>query len=92
MAVERSKGDYKADEKVTGALDADRPDADFAAVWEDGARKKQRALPIYDAAHVRNALARFNQVQGMPAEVKMRALAKIKAAAKKYTIGAYGND
>ena len=43
-------------------------------------------LPIYDAAHVRNALARFNQVKGVSEEQIKTAKAKIIAAAKKFNI------
>ena len=61
-------------------------DADFAAVWTDSEGRKQRKLPIHDAAHVRNALARFNQTE-MPAEVKAKAKAKLEAAKRKFDIG-----
>jgi len=44
-----------------------------------------RKLPINDAAHVRNALARFNQTD-LPAGVKGKVLAKICRAAKKFGI------
>jgi HK97 family phage prohead protease len=43
-------------------------------------------LPIMDKAHAQNALARFNQTQGIPADQKDAVLAKIKAAAKKFGI------
>ena len=43
-------------------------------------------LPIMDAAHVRNALARFGQTQGIPADKKAGVLAKIHAAAKRFGI------
>ncbi|MHA1866469.1 MAG: DUF6582 domain-containing protein [Candidatus Heimdallarchaeaceae archaeon] len=43
-------------------------------------------LPIFDAAHVRNALARFNQVKGVSEEEKKKAISKIKSAAKKFGI------
>ena len=42
-------------------------------------------LPIFDAAHVRNALARFNQTQ-LSSEEKSKALSKIRSAAKKFGI------
>ena len=61
-------------------------DSDFAAVWTDSEGRKQRKLPIHDAAHVRNALARFNQTE-MPAEVKAKAKAKLEAAKHKFDIG-----
>jgi len=43
-------------------------------------------LPIFDAAHVRNALARLDQVKGISAEEKKRALKAIFRAAKKFKI------
>ena len=45
-----------------------------------------KKLPIFDEAHVRNAMARFNQTQGMTAEEKATAKRKIVRAAKKYGI------
>lgn len=43
-------------------------------------------LPIHDSAHVRNALARINQVKGVSEEDLAKAMTKIKAAAKKFNI------
>ena len=43
-------------------------------------------LPIHDASHVRNALARFNQVKGLSEGQKKSAYRKILAAAKKFGI------
>lgn len=43
-------------------------------------------LPIHDADHTRNALARFNQVKGLSKEEKDAAYKKILAAAKKFGI------
>ncbi|HHZ94387.1 MAG TPA: hypothetical protein EYN67_02250, partial [Flavobacteriales bacterium] len=50
-----------------------------------------RHLPIPDAAHVRNALARLSQTD-ISAEAKKAALRKIKAAAKKYGIKVSSTD
>lgn len=47
-----------------------------------------KKLPIFDAAHVRNAMARFNQTQGMTSAEKATAKRKIMAAAKRYGIKA----
>jgi hypothetical protein len=38
------------------------PDRAFAYIDSEGRRR----LPIHDEAHVRNALARFNQLAGTP--------------------------
>lgn len=43
-------------------------------------------LPIHDAAHVRNALARFNQTKGIPEGEKSKVYARIVAAAKKFGV------
>jgi hypothetical protein len=47
---------------------------------------RQRKEPLEDAAHVRNAIARFNQVEGASAEEKDEAWTRIQAAAKKYGV------
>jgi phage I-like protein len=52
-----------------------------------GSEPSEWKLPIHDASHVRNALARFNQTE-LPAGAKAAALAKIHAAAKKFGIDA----
>ncbi len=52
------------------------PDSSFAF-------PRERKLPLNDASHVRNASARFNQVEGASAAEKKTAKAKIARAAKK---------
>jgi hypothetical protein len=47
---------------------------------------KQRKEPLTDASHVRNALARFDQVQGISDTDRDLAFANIKAAAKHYGV------
>jgi cell division protein FtsX len=47
---------------------------------------KQEKEPIDDAAHVRNAIARFDQVEGVSDEDRDDAWKRIQAAAKKYGI------
>jgi len=47
---------------------------------------KQRKEPLENAAHVRNAIARFNQVQGVTDAERDEAWKHIKAAAKKYGV------
>jgi hypothetical protein len=46
----------------------------------------QRKEPLEDASHVRNAIARFNQVEGVSDEERDAAWKRIKAAAKKYDV------
>lgn len=47
---------------------------------------KERKEPLENASHVRNAIARFNQVNGVSAEERDAAWKRIKAAAKKYGV------
>jgi len=47
---------------------------------------KQRKEPLENAAHVRNAIARFNQVQGVTDAERDEAWKHIKAAARKYGV------
>jgi hypothetical protein len=47
---------------------------------------KQRKEPLENAAHVRNAAARFNQVEGVTAAEKSAAWKRIQAAAKKFGV------
>jgi len=53
-----------------------------------------KKLPIFDASHVRNAMARFNQTQGMTSEEKATAKRKIIRAAHKFGIevGEFGDS
>jgi hypothetical protein len=47
---------------------------------------KQRKEPLNDASHVRNAIARFDQVEGVSEKEKDEAWDRIKKAAKKYGV------
>jgi hypothetical protein len=57
----------------------DLPDSVFAY-------PKERKEPMTDASHVRNAVARFNQVQDVPDSERELAFANIKKAAKHYGV------
>jgi hypothetical protein len=46
----------------------------------------ERKEPLNDASHVRNAIARFNQVQGVSMEDRRKAWGRIKRAAKKHGV------
>jgi Family of unknown function (DUF6582) len=48
--------------------------------------------PLNDARHVRNAIARFNQVEGVSDAERDRAWKRIMAAAKKYDIEVEADD
>jgi len=67
------------------------PKSAFAYVG-DAERTETWKLPIHDAAHVRNALARFNQTKGIPAAAKTGVYSKIKRAAKKFGIKVSDED
>ena len=47
---------------------------------------KERKEPLTDARHVRNAIARFNQVEGVSQSERNAAWRRIKTAAKKHGI------
>jgi hypothetical protein len=47
---------------------------------------KQRKEPLTDARHVRNASARFNQVEGVSEEDKREAKRRIERAAEKFGV------
>jgi hypothetical protein len=47
---------------------------------------KERKEPLTDARHVRNAIARFDQVEGVSDTERDQAWKRIKAAAKRYDV------
>ncbi|MCL6679244.1 hypothetical protein LZ519_07975 [Sphingomonas sp. RG327] len=47
---------------------------------------KERKEPLNDADHVRNAVARFNQVEGVSDSERDEAWKRIKKAAKKHDV------
>ena len=61
---------------------AQLPDSAFAYIDSDGRRR----LPIHDASHVRNALARFGQVAFEDDEARDRARGRLLRAAQKHGI------
>ena len=58
---------------------SDLPDSVFAF-------PKQRKEPLTDASHVRNAVARFDQVEGVSDEDRELAFRNIEKAAKYYDV------
>jgi hypothetical protein len=74
---------------VEGQLDTSErnelPDSVFAF-------PKQRKEPLTDASHVRNALARFGQVQDVSKADRELAYANIKAAAAHYDVDISEDD
>jgi len=47
---------------------------------------EERKEPLNNASHVRNAIARFDQVKGVSAAEKKTAFTRIKSAAKKFGV------
>ena len=47
---------------------------------------EERKEPIHDASHVRNAIARFNQVEGVSDDERDAAWRRIKKAADKHGV------
>ena len=47
---------------------------------------KERKEPLEDASHVRNAIARFDQVKGVSDDERDAAWKRIKSAAKKFGV------
>lgn len=68
--------------RLDAATRAKLPDAAFAYIDSHG----ERRLPIYDEAHVRNALARFNQVAFEDDRAREQARKRLLNAAKKFRI------
>jgi hypothetical protein len=64
-------------------LDADKRDD---LTKREFAFPKQRKEPLEDAEHVRNAIARFDQVKDVTDEERDEAWKRIKAAAKKFDV------
>jgi hypothetical protein len=64
-------------------LDAAQRDAIDARQF---AFPKERKEPLENASHVRNAIARFNQVEGVSDEERDQAWKRIRAAAKKFGV------
>jgi hypothetical protein len=72
----------KAPRKSPGLSTAKRNDLPESAF----AFPKERKEPLTDARHVRNAIARFDQVEGVSDAARDRAWKRIMKAAKKYDV------
>jgi hypothetical protein len=53
---------------------------------------KERKEPIHDAAHVRNAIVRFDQVESVSDAERDQAWRRIRAAAKKFGVDVSEDD
>jgi hypothetical protein len=83
----RAHGD-KVSKPAEGLSTADQnrlPDKEFAF-------PKERKEPLTDAKHVRNAIARFDQVEGVTDAERDRAWKRILAAAKRYDVEVSASD
>jgi hypothetical protein len=69
----------KDDRGLSTAEQNDLPASKFAF-------PKERKEPLTDARHVRNAIARFDQVEGVSNTERDRAWKRIKTAAKRYGV------
>jgi hypothetical protein len=75
----------KHSEGMSTAEKDDLSDAQFAFPDE-------RKEPLNDAAHVRNAIARFDQVEGVSDAERDRAWKRIVTAAKKFDVEVSASD
>jgi hypothetical protein len=75
----------QAKEGLSTAEEDRLDDADFAF-------PKERKEPIVDASHVRNAIARFDQVEGVSDAERDRAWKRIVAAAKTFDVDVSEED
>ena len=84
---ERAHGEDvpRKSEGLTTAEEDRLPDSEFAF-------PRERKEPINDAEHVRDAIARFDQVEDVTDEERDDAWQRIRAAAKKYDIDMGEND
>ncbi len=76
------KTTWKPHEEHGNLSSAERRDLPDSAYAFPGKRKE----PLTDARHVRNALARFDQVEGVTDAERDQAFANIRAAAKHYDV------
>jgi hypothetical protein len=53
---------------------------------------KERKLPLEDASHTRNAVARFDQVTGVSDAERDAAWKRVQAAAKKFDVELHERD
>ncbi len=78
----------KVPRRTTGLSTAEKdrlPDSDFAF-------PKERKEPLTDKRHVRNAIARFDQVEGVTDAERDRAWKRITRAAKKFDVEVAEDD
>jgi hypothetical protein len=84
---ERAHGEHipRQGEGISTAEENDLADNEFAF-------PKERKEPLTDARHVRNAIARFDQVEGVSDAERDQAWKRIVAAAKRYDVEVSESD
>jgi hypothetical protein len=80
MGKEKQKDKASKGSRGLSKAQKDRLDA------KDFAFPKERKEPLTDARHVRNAVARFDQVEGVSDEERDEAWKRIKRAAKRFDV------
>lgn len=78
-AGRKSQGSHKSSHTLSAKDREQMSDSTYAF-------PEERKEPLNDAAHVRNAIARFDQVQGVSGEEREKAFRRLKAAAKKFGV------
>jgi hypothetical protein len=81
----RGKNAPRKNDGLTTAEQNRLPESDFAF-------PEERKEPLHDAAHVRNAIARFDQVEGVTDAERDKAWKRIKAAARKFDVEVSADD
>ncbi len=81
----RGKNVPRTSQRMSTAEKDRMPDSEFAFVDE-------RKEPLNDAAHVRNAIARFNQVEGVSDTERDRAWDRIMTAARRFDVDVSERD
>jgi hypothetical protein len=79
VAAAKRPARAKKSPPLSTAKKNDLPDSSFAFA-------KERKEPLIDAKHVRNAVARFMQVEGVSDAERDTAWRRIRAAAKKFDV------
>ena len=79
MSIKTTWKPHEVKGELTTATQNDLPDSAFAF-------PKQRKEPLTGASHVRNAIARFDQVQGVSDADRDLAFANIQKAARHYEV------
>ena len=88
-SVQRARAEGKSAPRRSSGLstaEQDRlPEDEFAF-------PEQRKEPLTDATHVRNAVARFDQVEGVSDSDRDKAWRRIQSAARRYDVEISAND